>query len=322
MNKRIKTALVAAVVLFALGAVLLGAARLLGGSFSGTFSGNLFAGSKGFGSSTDAEGDYAVPSAGISSVKVDWASGRVDVKTGSDSQITFHESADRPFSSEEALRWKVEGSALHIRFAGGTTFWMEKDLTLVLPEELADTLEISTASADISVRQVSCRTLDLDTASGAVTVEADVSGRELEISTASGAVKASGSYDEAELDSASGAITFRPENRLSELAVDTSSGAICFEGAFDSCELDTSSGKMQVTLTDSFRELDVESSSGTLTLSFPETVGFRIDFDGASGEVVTDLPMTIQGKALSIGDPVGTLSMDTASGDLILQYAK
>ena len=300
MSKTLKVILVIAAVLFAVGIVLIGIALVSGAGLSdvANFQFPFSAGAPSSAGDYSSAGSYAVPAGDVSSVQVNWSSGKVNVLSGTGTEIVFEEFSNRAISEEEALRWRMEGRTLIIDFAKRKVVNCSKSLTLTLPEALRDELEIDVASAEVNVREIEAGSVNIDGASGKVWVEDTVTCRSLEIETASGDVHAAGSYDELDLNSASGRLTFA--------------------GSIREGDVESSSGAVNLTLTENFRELDVETSSGEVTVSFPESVGFWLDYETASGEVKTDLPMTLQGKRWQMGTPTGNLSVETSSGNLNL----
>jgi len=323
MSKGLKLVLVIAAALFAIGVVLIGISLVSGGSFTGAIPGlSLNVSHKASDSAASATGSYAISTKDITSVEVNWVSGAVVVLPGTGGQISFEEASRQTLTDNEALCWRIDGKTLVIDFSKGSLLNVSKTLTLYLPEKLREELEISASSADVTVDAVQAESLDIEVTSGEVQVLETVSCRSLEISTTSGDITAAGTFDEADLTSTSGKMSFVSSQTLSGLDLTTTSGNITFAGNFTEGDIETSSGEITLTLTENFRELDAESTSGSLTVNFPESVGFWIDYASASGDIVTDLPLTVKGREMAVGKPGGTLSVETTSGDLILNQTK
>ncbi|MDE5548215.1 MAG: DUF4097 domain-containing protein [Clostridia bacterium] len=122
---------------------------------------------------------------------------------------------------------------------------------------------------------------------------------EVEIDTASARVDVSGiTARELDVDTASGGVSLGCKS-VNDVNVDTASGKIDIHGAFSKAECD--------------------SASGSVTLTFPQDVGFSVKFKSASGKVNNSTAATQQGKSYVLGNGQVLVEVDTASGSLTLK---
>ncbi|MDE6274860.1 MAG: DUF4097 family beta strand repeat-containing protein [Clostridiales bacterium] len=123
--------------------------------------------------------------------------------------------------------------------------------------------------------------------------------RDVEIDTASADVSVSGlTATEFSADTASGEVDLQCGS-VSDVSVDTASGNIALRGAFAKAECDTASGR--------------------ITVTFPQSVGFRATLKTASGKVSNSTEATLDGRAYVAGNGQVILEAESASGNLVLQ---
>jgi DUF4097 and DUF4098 domain-containing protein YvlB len=145
-------------------------------------------------------------------------------------------------------------------------------------------IDFETASGDISLEGLSAN-LEISTASGDVTIEKCQGDFELE--TASGDIILTDCEGPFEISAASGDINV--SNVKGELEVSTASGDIDIEDSQGTFEVETASGDIQTA------RLEMKSVS---------------EFSTASGEI----------EIVLSSSPVNSLSLSTASGDIVLDY--
>ena len=159
----------------------------------------------------------------VSSLKIDYRQGTVKiVKYDGDTVNLVETGAD---SEENAVHTRLLNGTLHVKFSKSKVSFFEgipnKTLTIYIPKSL-DTVEIDTASADVTLDNIRAKKLDFDSASGQVT-----------------AVLAA--FDEVDIDTASGSVTLSMVD-VDDVAIDTASGNVSLSGKFGEVEIDTASG--------------------------------------------------------------------------------
>lgn len=343
MKNSVRTALIAAAALAAVGAVLFGAACLLGARPAAVFSGDISlpawiqTGSSHYRrwqNEYSPDGAYSLAADGISAVDIDWPAGKVDI-TVSGGEIAFSESA---VPASEALRWGVEDGTLYIQYCapGVNGPASGKDLSLKLPEELAGSLSALTfdgASADLTVSGVGADRFQFSGSSGKLSA-AEMTAQTVSLDSSSGDLRFSGRYAELSASSGSGAVGIESTGEAEKTAVDTSSGdirisgrtadadaetssgAIGLDGDFDSVRAEAVSGFVSAASVSCPRELNVETSSGDVCLTLPKNSDFTLGFDSASGGFDSDLPLAAHGGEYVCGSGTGTFTVGTSSGSL------
>ena len=132
----------------------------------------MFGGSAGF-TYADA-GKYstgdATVSGSVENLYIDWTEGRVNIEYHTGSGVTVSETADRPLSDRNRLRWWLDGSTLRIRYvAPGIRMSPNpnKVLTVSLPEgTVLKSAEIGSTSADLNIPSLAADGIRLESTSG------------------------------------------------------------------------------------------------------------------------------------------------------------
>ena len=286
----------------------------------------------------------------ITALEVEWMAGSVLLSAGETAETTVAETANRELTEEIRVHTWLDGSTLHVKFAAsdlhGVLFDLEKSLTVVLPQEtdLLD-LQISCASASLTVDAVSAEKIVLDSASGSVKMNG-LTADTLSVDTASGAV--SGSADvkkSADVKTASGSIRLDLQAENAEnVRLETTSGAIetTVNGKTEAFSAETSSGKINAVLAEKVERLKAESASGRITLDLydvssadvsaasgdvtlilPADTAFTADVDTASGRFSCEFAVTMEKKDRYVcGAGTAKLDLKTASGDISIQKAR
>jgi lia operon protein LiaG len=217
------------------------------------------------------------------------------------------------------------------------------------------------AAADLVVRVPSGTTLDLKVGAGSVSAEGTRSDLSLDViaagvtlsgtrgnvlvETASGSVEARDTEGNLDIDTGSGSVELKGV-RATSLRVDTGSGSVqCDNVTADEIDIDTGSGAVDigtatartvrvdvgsgavdVALSREARDVYVDTGSGSVTLRVPESIGADVDFSTGSGDIDSDLPITIQGRGRGslkgrIGDGAAHITVSTGSGGIRIRRA-
>lgn len=165
-------------------------------------------------------------------------------------------------------------------------------------------LAIASGSGDVSARSVEGE-LELSTGSGDVRLD-DGKGNRARLSTGSGDISGSGlDYARQTLRTGSGDVTLEQV------------------GAND-VEVSTGSGDIELSFTRDLTDLRARTGSGDVTLGLLPTTGATVDLHSSSGDLETDIPLTIRRQSRNhvtgtIGDGRGTIQVQTGSGDVRLR---
>lgn len=220
----------------------------------------------------------------IREIKIEWISGSVTVEPGDVQEITFSESGTA--TDKYKMVWKQSGDELVIQYSkdsGIAGFGLHfgdgsKDLTVTVPRGwVCDSLELDTASTDLTVRDMIIREMEIDSASG----------------------------------------TAKFENcTVSSLDVDTASGDVTFTGSLSELDFEAASASFTGVLENVPDKVKMDSMSGGLTLTLPEDAGFTVSLDAMSSDFSSDFPTVKKNKSYVCGDGHCKIDVDAMSGDV------
>ena len=222
--------------------------------------------------------------AAIREIKIEWISGSVTVEPGDVQEITFLESGNGTDKYE--MVWKQSGDELVIQYSKDSSiagFGLHfgdgsKDLTVTVPRGwVCNSLELDTASTDLTVRDMIIREMEIDSASG----------------------------------------TAKFENcTVSSLDVDTASGDVTFSGSLNELDFEAASASFTGVLENVPDKVKMDSMSGDLTLTLPEGAGFTVSLDAMSSDFSSDFPTVKKNKSYVCGDGHCKIDVDAMSGDV------
>lgn len=220
----------------------------------------------------------------IREIKIEWISGSVTIEPGDVQEITFLESGNGTDKYE--MVWKQSGDELVIQYSKDSStagFGLHfgdgsKDLTVTVPRGwVCDSLELDTASTDLTVRDMIIREMEIDSASG----------------------------------------TAKFENcTVSSLDVDTASGDVTFSGSLNELDFEAASASFTGVLENVPNLIKMDSMSGGLTLTLPEDAGFTVSLDAMSSDFSSDFPTVKKNKSYVCGDGHCKIDVDAMSGDV------
>ena len=222
--------------------------------------------------------------AAIREIIIEWISGSVTVEPGDVQEITFLESGNGTDKYE--MVWKQSGDELVIQYSKDSRtagFGLHfgdgsKDLTVTVPRGwVCDSLELDTASTDLTVRDMIIREMEIDSASG----------------------------------------TAKFENcTVSSLDVDTASGDVTFTGSLSELDFEAASASFTGVLENVPDKVKMDSMSGGLTLTLPEDAGFTVSLDAMSSDFSSDFPTVKKNKSYVCGDGHCKIDVSAMSGDV------
>ena len=220
----------------------------------------------------------------VREINIEWISGSVTVEPGDVQEITFSESGAA--TDQYKMVWKQSDDKLTIQFCKDSNvvgFGLHfgdgsKDLTITVPRGwVCDSLELDTASTDLTVRDMIIREMEIDSASG----------------------------------------TAKFENcTVSSLDVDTASGDVTFSGSLNELDFEAASASFTGVLENVPDKVKMDSMSGGLTLTLPEDAGFTVSLDAMSSDFSSDFPTVKKNKSYVCGDGHCKIDVDAMSGDV------
>ena len=273
------------------------------------------------------EGKYTVGGAVIS-VRVDnldihWTSGAVTVAFHDADTVEFSETASRPLTEDESLRWYLEGTTLHIRYAKPRLASLrapDKALTVTLPEGIfLDRTEIDVTSGTVNVPWLRTGAFAADLTSGELRAEL-AETKNVTVDATSGTIDLTltGRADSVRLTGTSADIRASLGDVETLRAAATSGSVRVGAANVGRAEFGSTSGEVSIAL-DSFRELEIGTTSGNVTAALPVKAGFRAEIRTTSGRVESDIPLRQSGRSYACGDESGEAEISTTSGDVRLK---
>ncbi len=220
----------------------------------------------------------------VREINIEWISGSVTVEPGDVQEITFSESGAA--TDQYKMVWKQSDNKLTIQFCKDSNvvgFGLHfgdgsKDLTITVPRGwVCDSLELDTASTDLTVRDMIIREVEIDSANG----------------------------------------TAKFENcTISSLDVDTASGDVTFTGSLSELDFDAASASFTGVLENVPDRVKMDSMSGDLALTLPEDAGFTVSLDAMSSDFSSDFPTVKKNKSYVCGDGHCKIDVSAMSGDV------
>lgn len=154
-------------------------------------------------------GGNEVDAAGINKISVEWAAGNVNIDYYDGSTISFSDGVDA--NNKYALGSKTENGELEIDFHKNrsVTGGDEKNLQIYIPQGQSLTeIEVSAASANITINSVNADSLDITTVSGEIIASGEYAAMDIETTSGNAQVTSSAALiRQIDANSVSGNIT-------------------------------------------------------------------------------------------------------------------
>ena len=204
----------------------------------------------------------------VTDLEVDWLSGSVNVAYGDVSNVTFSETSEDTLSDDFTIRYWLENTTLHIKYAKSgvkltNVDCPEKDLTVTLPKALSLTsLEIDSVDAAITVTDVSANEVEIETIAGNINASFDAV-QEISLDSVSGNMGLSfkTAPKEGEFKCVSGNVNVKlPENTGFTAEMEKMNGKLF-------CDFETTKNGNVYTCGDGVNDYEFELVSGDLTIT-------------------------------------------------------
>ena len=222
----------------------------------------------------------------VNELEIDWLTGEVFVEYHDGEEIIFNESASQTLEDDNTLRYYLEGTTLHIKYAKNGRLPLgignvEKTLVVKLPKNInLNSAEIETISADISVtgKQSSISDFEIDSISGEISLDIE-------------------NTNNIEINSTSGKIDIKA-NVIKQTEINSVSGDIKISTTrLEGCDISTTSADVDMRLTEH---------------------DFIIEHSLTSGRYYCEFMPSIQGSTLAYGDALYEYEISSTSGDLTI----
>lgn len=174
-------------------------------------------------------------------------------------------------------------------------------ITVYIPALSELALKINTASGGADVSSVTAKSLDLNTASGSISVNAFFDA--VSVQSASGNITLESPVQKRATSlktctvSGSTTIVNYPAEKFSVHSV---SGKTSMNGAVGEGSVSVTSGNVDIAYSEWNADLSVSVISGNVNISLPEGAGFELKYDGISGVLKTDVGCD-KGSLLTLG---------------------
>lgn len=242
--------------------------------------------------------------------------------------------------ADDMKELRMDGTSAAWKLSGITTEKLEFGSTsggLCAGEMTVLDAGLSAVSGDIELSGSISGEVRAGTTSGLIRIENSASAQKAGLSTTSGTMRLYGTFAEVTFSSTSGDID--AEGAADTVDADAISGTITLTGSYRDIHADTTSGTILLEIRDvapeidagttsadiiiraeiAPAELDVDTTSGSVELAIPADSSFTLDFDTISGDLRSDMPLTMKGSDLYSGDGSAEYSISTTSGSLKIQ---
>lgn len=263
-------------------------------------------------------GDAEFGSGTVKNIIIYWNSGNVKIEEYDGYNIEVSESSSSEINSENVMQHYLSDEGTLIVKANkrmntffGWTVSNSKNLAVKIPKDKSlDRLQVSTASADISVSNITANETDAETASGSITLS-EIGGNKADINTVSGTIDIkSESIDKVSAETVSGNCNIYSNCR--DLSVTSVSGRIDAELEDETSIAHIMQGETKV--------VDIESVSGAINLVIPESIrGFTADYDSVSGVFECDFKGRNKDECFIYGDGSAEFNFETVSGSIKIE---
>ncbi len=265
------------------------------------------------------EGRYLIETAGMDSLEFIWTAGKVTVIPYDSHEILLVEYAQRSLEEDEKLVYEKNGGTLTVRFCEKKVRQRDsmpaKRLEVFLPKELTVALSdftLECVSADVDVKQLSAKSLNVRTVSGVGNLSdmdanrgeikstsgnmilSNIRISKLSVSTVSGEIEAERmETEELTAHSTSGSMRLS-EVEAKQLQFDTVSGDISFLGSCQELQANSTSGEMKITNQVAPEGFQMKSVSGRIQLTMPSFENFSLYQKTVSGSFDCEIPVVTQ----------------------------
>ncbi len=260
---------------------------------------------------------YSITADGITDISIDWISGSIIVQPYDGTCILIEESAEMAISQDDALRYKLDGNKLTVRFcksrswsgidsslANINSIIAPKALVVSVPRAMLNSdelrIKLNSVSNTNCIENASLKELEIETTSGGILLKNVSVAEKMDLDTVSGEIDAEGC-------------------RAKELDACSISGDMYVNGCFETAEFDGTSASVYFSTEESIKQLKAGTVSGDVTLNLPTELGFTMDVSTVSGDVYdfsTTNGLARNGNTYTYGDGSMHFDIGTVSGDI------
>ena len=169
------------------------------------------------------------------------------------------------------------------------------EVTVYLPYDILETVQINTVSGDVRVIGADCEgTINIGTVSGNIYMQSNKVGGELTLSTVSGTVSLEDteSKDDITVSTVSGTVNFTLVDSIGDISVATTSGDVRLTNVIgNDFKINTVSGNCEGNIIGDAKDytIDADSLSGNINVPRSENGPKRLDIETTSGNIDIDI---------------------------------
>lgn len=229
----------------------------------------------------------------ITKIDIEWLSGSVLIQGYEGTSVQFGDD----YSGNQAkymMTYDAKNERLTISYADGFSLLAlnlpEKNLTVLVPQGLIRELDITTASADVTVENAQITDVEVETASGEIHLQ-NLTARDVSATSASGDVTGS-------------------DLTATELSAELVSGKGSFSGDFQEVDTESVSGDVLIVAAELPRQMDCSSVSGGIEVQLSPSQTVTVSLESISGDLILDYPNALERRDDAMYE------FETTSGDV------
>ena len=217
----------------------------------------------------------------VKKIKIEWAGTLAYITTYDGSDIHFYEEIDEGTSEKYQLHYYHNNDTLYIEPCDSLMFpqfnFKTKILHLEIPSSMTKddlvSFDLDLVSTSGEIRGINAKDIDIDSVSGNIVISSII-------------------CDDFDVDSVSGGIT-----------IDTVTSEVS--------NIDVLSGSISINNINS-RKVDLDATTGNIDIYLDETIGFEIDIETISGEIINEF------DSLKIGNGDVKYDIESVSGTITI----
>lgn len=218
----------------------------------------------------------------IENIEIDYLTGTVTIVGGASDTISIKETSDKKLEEKQKVHTYVDDDTLYVKFCASSNRInfdsIEKDLVIYIPDNIKlEDVSVSATAADFS--------------SGGIVVE------DMEVNTASGDVSVDSPCEKLTINVVSGSVDVNTHD-VEKMSVNVVSGSSKF------------------VFSDIPEKAEVGTVSGNVDIYIPEKSNVTIDANTKSGDVDCSIDSEKKGSKYIIGDGDNKIDLETISGDI------
>jgi DUF4097 and DUF4098 domain-containing protein YvlB len=260
-------------------------------------------------------GTFEAPAADVDSLDINWTAGEATITPYDGDTVKVTEFAQRELSDSEKFVCSVNGGTLEVKYCSPGTMNITKKLEVLVPETIADkldVLDVDATSAEVTVSDFSVNTFIVHETSGESEIT-NINAASSDVHSVSGTIGIENmTASKLTMGTVSGEI-YLTNVTADLLKTGTTSGDQQLAGTFKSVDLSSVSGEISITSTIDPESIKCGTTSGDITVTIPGSDDLTVAYSTVSGDFRSDIAVRTGGQA--------DYSFSSVSGDINLRAA-